>query len=218
MPLDWNISQACAVPKPGKQTCADISKRDRLVHVLDPVGKGFYAHIVRKRQQCDSLEAPWFSTMTYGYLKHRSRDGAIGSMRILKHRLSKAHISHLIELLDLSNAFASLSHSHMDETLPHFILEEDRDLAQLRYRDVFYFVECPDGCLQLKPHCGGLQGDTFMVYMWLSGFAPLVASWQMDQIGNDCFSKLCIAKSPMGVATDTSLAVCADDLSKVLVL
>jgi len=83
--------------------------------------------------------------MTHGYLKHKSREGAIGAVRLFKHRLSAAFISHLLSLLDLPNAFASADHEHMDSVLTHFIEPEDYDLAMLRYRDVFFTIDCPDG-------------------------------------------------------------------------
>ena len=50
VPLPWNVSQASLFPKPGKH--ADVNKctRDRLIHVLDPLGKGSFAHVVCKHK------------------------------------------------------------------------------------------------------------------------------------------------------------------------
>ena len=95
--------------------------------MLDPIGNGCFAHLVRKKQR--SSAPPWFNTMTHGYLKHTSREGAIGAVRLFKHGLLIARISHLLCLLDLSNAFASVDHEHMDSVLTHFIEPEDHDLA-----------------------------------------------------------------------------------------
>ena len=75
--------------------------------------------------------------VVFAPVKHKSREGAIGEVRLFKHRLSVARISHLLSLLDLSNTFASVDHEHMDSVLTHFIEPEDHDLAMLRYRDVF---------------------------------------------------------------------------------
>ena len=216
IPMDWNVSQACSITKLGQQSNPNRCKRERLVHLLDPVGKGFLGHLVKKRQL--SSPAPWYSDATHGYLKHRSREGAIGCVRMLKYRLSSAHISHMLRLLDLSNAFASVDHAHMDETLSHFVLEEDRDLAILRYRDTYFVIECPDGTVQMQSRCGGLQGDTFMVYAWLSAFAPLIAQFQTDQIEYDPLSRLCLCRAPDDKLTDSSLTIYADDLAKVFCL
>ena len=87
--------------------------------MLDPVGEGFFAHLVRKKQS--SIAPPWFNTMTHEYLKHKSREGAIGAVRCVKHRLSVVRISHLLSLLDLSNAFASVDHAHMDSVLTNLL-------------------------------------------------------------------------------------------------
>ena len=148
--------------------------------------------------------------MTHGKFKHKSREGAIGAVRLFKHRPSVARMSHLLSLLDLSNAFASVDHEHMDSVLTHFIEPEDHDLAMLRYREFLFTVDCPDGVLELQPHCGGLQGDTFMVFMWLSAFAPLIAKWQTSQCSLDCFLGLAfagvlLAMQQMGVSQCTQM-------------
>ena len=106
----------------------------------------------------------------------------------------------------------------MDSVLTHFIEPEDHDFAMLRYRDVFFIIDCPDGVLELQPHCGGLQGNTFMVFMRLSAFAPLIAKWQTSQCSFDSFSRFGICRSPVGNATDGSLTVYADDVAKVFLL
>ena len=104
--LLWDVSKSCTVPKPGKQAIVVKCKRDRLIHVLDPVGKGFVAHLGRSKAVVPHHGLT--NTMTHGYLKHKSREGAIRAVRLFKHRLSVARISHLLSLLGLSNAFASL--------------------------------------------------------------------------------------------------------------
>ena len=140
--------------------------------------------------------------MTHGYQKFKCREDAIGSIRVLKGRLAAANISHLLELLDLSNAFASVDHNHLDAVMSHFIEPEDFDLAQLRYRDTFFVIDCPDGQLELQNKCGGLQGDVYMVYAWLSAFAPLVANWQSSQVTFDPFYRTSICRSPKGTSSD----------------
>ena len=42
IPLDWNVPQACSVTKPGQQSNPNRCKKDRLIHLLDPVGKGVF--------------------------------------------------------------------------------------------------------------------------------------------------------------------------------
>ena len=56
-------------------------------------------------------------------------------------------------------------------------------------------LDGPDAVLERQPECGGLQGDTFMVFMWLSAFAPLIAKWQTSQCSDD----FCIGLAFLGV-------------------
>ena len=127
---------------------------------------------------------------------------------MFKHRLSVARISHLLSLLDLSNAFASVDHEHMDSVLTHYIEPEDHDLAMLRYS--FVYNRLPRCVLELQPHCGGIQGDTFMVFLCLSAFVPLTAKWQTSQCSFDCFLGLAFvgilqAMQQMGVSQCTRM-------------
>ena len=57
VPLLWNCSKSCTVPKPGKHANVNKCKRDRPIHVLDPLGKVSFAHLVRKKQS--SSAPPW---------------------------------------------------------------------------------------------------------------------------------------------------------------
>ena len=152
--------------------------------------------------------------MIYGSLEHNSREGAIRAVRLFKHRLSVARISHLLSLLDLSNAFASLDNVHMDSMLTHFIAPEDHGLAMLRCREVLVTIDCPDGVVEPQPLCGGLQGDTLMLFMWLSAFASSIAEWQTSQCSCDCLSLFSISRSPTRHATEGSLTVYADYAAK----
>ena len=79
---------------------------------------------------------------------------------MFKHRLSVARISHLLSLLDLSNAFASLDNVHIHSMLTNFIAPEDHGLAMLRCREDLVTIDCADGVFEPQPQCGGLHGDT----------------------------------------------------------
>ena len=215
VPLQWNLSAAAQIPKPGKHRDPDPCKRDRLIHVLDVVGKGFFAYLVRKK--LDSPGAPSFANFTHGYLKHHRREDAISAMKIVKSRLTAAQMSHSLSLLDLSNAFGSVSHEHMTENLSSIVCPEDFDIAQTRFTDVFFKVDSPDTCMCFSPGCGGLQGDMFMVFLWLVCFAPVVGRWNI-LVSQDCqLARCCIVRGPQAILSDTSLAVFADDVAKILV-
>ena len=49
VPMAWNTSVACQVPKPGKALHPEVCARDRIIHVLDQVGKGYFSHLIRKK-------------------------------------------------------------------------------------------------------------------------------------------------------------------------
>lgn len=154
--------------------------------------------------------------MTHGYLQHRRRENAVGCLKMFKHRLLKAGITHSLTVADLSNAFCSMSHERMDAALLDIVCVEDRDIAQTRYTHAFFVLDTIDGILSMQPSVGGLQGDVFMVWMWLSSFQPLIAKWQCDQPDFDCFARACIGHSPQGILSDGSVTVYADDVGKLL--
>ena len=78
--------------------------------------------------------------MTHGYLRYRRGDDAIGTIRIMKHRLPAEHISHS-SLWDLSNALGSLWHNQKDSHLhlANIVCAEDGNIAVTRYKDVYLF-------------------------------------------------------------------------------
>ena len=65
----------------------------------------------------------------------------------------------------------------MDRALSDIVCTEDFDIARTRYKETLFVLDCVDGTLCMSPGCGGLQGDNFMVNMWLSSFQPLVAEY-----------------------------------------
>ena len=215
VPLQWNLLVAAQIPKIGKHRDPDPCKRDRLIHVLDVIGKGFFAHLVRKKL-C-SPGAPAFANFRHGYLKHHRREDAIGAIKITKSRLTAAQMSHSISLLDLSNAFGSVSHEHMSANLSSIICTEDWDIAQTRFTDVFFIVDCPDTCICFSPGCGGLQGDMMMVFLWLVCFAPIVGNWNISVSHDSQLARCCVVRGPQSVLSDTSIAVFADDVAKILI-
>ena len=89
------------------------------MHLLDPVGKGCFSHIIRKGKD-HILQT--LTHMTHGHVKDRSREDAIGSIRIFHYRWSAAQVSHVLELLDLSNAFGSVDLFTMDTALSSFLI------------------------------------------------------------------------------------------------
>ena len=129
---------------------------------------------IRSEQTMHSPSPPTFSPMTHGYLRHHRREDAIVTIRIMKSRLASEHISHSLSLLDVSNAFGSLSYEQMDARLVRIVRAEDEEIAQTRYNQVYLFVDCPVQTISFSPGCGGLQGDTFMVLMWLASLFYLL--------------------------------------------
>lgn len=214
VPISWNTSIACQVPKPGKALHPQVCMRDRLIHVLDKVCKSYFAHLIRKKVTSDT--PPVYTTMTHGYLRHRRRENAVGCLKTLKHRLLKVGITHSLTLADLSNVFCSMSHEQTDAALSDIVCAEDRDIAQTRYTHIFFVLDTIDGTLSMQPFTGGLQGDVFMVWMWLSSVQPVVAKWQCEQPDVDCFARACMSRSPQGVLSDGSVTVYADDVGKLL--
>ena len=102
----------------------------------------------------------------------------------------------------------------MDSMLTNCIATEDHGLAMLRYREVLVTIDCPDVVLEPQPQFGGLQGDTLMLFMWLSAFASSIAEWQTSQCSCDCLSLFSICRSLTSNALEGSLTVYTDYATK----
>eukprot|EP00930_Biecheleria_cincta_P085276 TRINITY_DN74675_c0_g1_i1.p3 TRINITY_DN74675_c0_g1~~TRINITY_DN74675_c0_g1_i1.p3 ORF type:complete len:208 (+),score=12.74 TRINITY_DN74675_c0_g1_i1:1498-2121(+) len=90
VPVIWLLSLGIPIPKatPGKT---------RLIHLLDPVSKSWYAAVWNKQEHK-------FAPYALGTVKHRRREEPIMIARIMQFRLLKFRLSVLVLFFDVSNA------------------------------------------------------------------------------------------------------------------
>ena len=89
-----------------KKGCAAI----RLVHLLDPVGKGFFKGLWDRH-----VFTNW--DFAYGFSRGKRREAAIVHQRSLRHSLKKRGCSVHTGFFDVASAFPSPSHEALDSML-----------------------------------------------------------------------------------------------------
>ena len=100
-PLLWHRSLGCALDKGGRATGC---KGKRVVHLLEPLGKAFYAGRMQKGP------LPRLPLTDHGYEVGRRREFAIIVQFAMSWRLLRGGFTHVGMLRDLSNAFGCTSH------------------------------------------------------------------------------------------------------------
>ena len=163
----------------------------------------------------------------YGFYKNRRREQAIlvhhaVTGRIRQHVLElsqkeKPKWSFVSTLRDISNAFPSLSHQTMDDTLKVHEAGDTEDNRKhkllLRHRYVHMHVSIStkqgEGVL-LRPHCGGAQGDVGMPTIFRRTYEPILEDWMTQKRG---VLPAIMAKDPLTQKElDVSVTVYADDV------
>ena len=107
-PLIWHRSQGTAIPKYNGNNGVQGS---RLVHVLDPIGKAFFA---KKHQQ---------TTLTdndTGFAPNRRREFAILCQNCTNFKLTRAKRNFINNNHDCTNAFCCTGHADCDEICEKF--------------------------------------------------------------------------------------------------
>ena len=135
LPRLWNVSQTAQLAKMNnKKGCAAI----RLVHLLDPVGKGFFKGLWDRH-----VFTNW--DFAYGFSRGKRREAAIVHQRSLRHSLKKRGCSVHTGFFDVANAFPSPSHEALDSMLHATCPPNDVALLQSRYREALMCVTCAEG-------------------------------------------------------------------------
>ena len=138
----WSTSQTVQLNKRnGKAGCTAI----RLIHLLDPVGKGFFKGIWDRHNQRD-----W--DFAYGFAKGKRRESAILQQRVLRHTLRRRGHSVHTGFFDVSHAFPSPDHKALDALIGSCCRPADVELLQRRHRDALMNVSGSEGH-SVRPLC-----------------------------------------------------------------
>ena len=207
-PRLWNVSQTFQLDKMNnKKGCAAI----RLVHLLDPVGKGFFKGLWDRH-----LPTNW--DFAYGFSKGKRRETAIVHQRSLRHSLKSRGCSVHTGFYDVANAFPSPSHEAIDCMLRTMCPAADVALLQNRYRDALMSVTCAEGHrLVLSVGSGTLQGDAAAPEQFAELYNPVIQEWQCDTSRPDHQSLVTAVYPLTGEIVRVDVSCYADDVARTCV-
>ena len=186
-PLIWHRSQGVAIAKHNGKKGAQGS---RLVHVLDPMGKAFYA---KKHKQ------PPPSHNDTGFAAHRRREYATLCQNCTNYKLVRAKRNFVNNNHDCTNAFCCTSLDECDDICDRFLFDapEDKAFGKQRHRYSSSIVQSredkrdPQNKLFVRPQQGNLQGDTQAVKTFPLAFVKPTNPWILqhmdiyDSLGNE---------------------------------
>ena len=158
------MAMAALLPKHnGKTGCNSI----RLVHVLDDIGKSFFAYLSRKAHHT-------YDDHSFGFVPHRRREEAQVIIQVAEWRLHQAGYSSISLYRDLANVFPSMDRTRLDDAVLRDFQVSDAELLIQRHRASLITIPVePDHWLCVKPLDGDAQGDSCAPQKFIQGFDPL---------------------------------------------
>ena len=115
------------------------------------------------------------SHMDHGCHPHRRREGALLVQMNASWRLSRLHMPHVSNNMDMSNAFASTLWPSLTAALPKIASKDDVPYFEQRFRWATAALPSSDGELLIKPTLGALMGDPFSVLSFGKAFGVPVS-------------------------------------------
>eukprot|EP00959_Pyramimonas_sp_CCMP1952_P158513 3315427-Pyramimonas_sp.AAC.1 len=205
IPNLWNVSQGCRIGKHnGKIKC----KGERLIHLLDPVGKSFIGSVWRRR-------VGYSTHHSVGFREGRRREQLILQHKLVRWQLSEQCLGWFTAFYDQANAFASVSRAALDSTIYRMLTAADAALVVGRHRHAMTLVQTDSGEWSLYAlGCGDLQGDQSAPDRFLQVFDPAVDEW-VDQTRTASERDFFTVTDPVSrIAVDVSYGAYADDLER----
>ncbi|CAK0789736.1 unnamed protein product [Prorocentrum cordatum] len=149
----------------------------------------------------------------------RCKENAIITVNTTLYRIKQAGRSCLQHFHDLSNAFGSTEWTELDNASMEFMREDlGGEFGQQRYHDAVISLPSMNGTSTLlKPTCGALMGDPYVVRLFVLGFQTGVNQWTRALTEKGIENEELRIESPFTKRTvDLSLCQYADDLSKTI--
>ena len=119
----WHRSEGAAL----KKSSMPGPKGKRVVHILDPVGKGFFAGMVSRRAPAPP------TMMDHGFLANRRKEGAMVVQMSAAWRAANMGYSFILNNHDMTNAFASTKWELLHAANKEIVSEKDTSLGEQRY-------------------------------------------------------------------------------------
>ena len=123
--------------------------------------------------------------------------------------------SHVTTYRDIANAFPSVTHEAMNDTLRRTTDSFTRQQLKARHEQLYARISVGDGRdLIIRPRIGGAQGDKVMPPQFRRTYEPLLAKWLAKKAED--LSSTVLGKDPMtGEEVDVSMTSYADDVKEI---
>eukprot|EP00971_Amphidinium_carterae_P061491 1217141-Amphidinium_carterae.1 len=202
-PLLWYRSQCVQLPKEnGKRGCEGI----RLIHLLDPVGRAWYAGLMSK------IRAPVYP-WACGFMKHRRREQAIQQQACLLWRAAQQHSSTMTVFYDVANAFPSPHHHKLDQYIRQYAENSDAPhLMARRHLGVMEVTGHDAERLHFNVGSGSLQGDTMGPKEFTLAYNEVLSTWMETTSRHS--RNLCVQDPVTSETLDASMTAFADDVAR----
>lgn len=130
----------------------------RLLHIYCPFWRSFFGGIVKEAEKKKPFEWADFS---HAYLAGRRREGAMLAQRATSWTLRRLKISHINDLRDMTNAFASTTKERREETLATLIPEKHQALFTQRITNsAVELVSFEEEAICMVPQLGNIIGSS----------------------------------------------------------
>ena len=168
MPQIWAVSSGCRVQKGNnKEKC----KAERVVHLLDPIGKAFAGQLWAGRKA-------YGSDNSTGFKPRRRREQTILQVKIAKWHLAQNALTWVAPFYDQANAFASVDHAALNQVVREALPHGDAELLLQRHTRALCFLRADSGEWALMSlGCGDLQGDVAAPDKFINVLDPCVDRW-----------------------------------------
>eukprot|EP00971_Amphidinium_carterae_P110245 2184157-Amphidinium_carterae.1 len=170
----WNVSLGCRVPKGnGKEKCAG----ERLIHLLDPVGKA-HASVLWLDRQTEWQRLPQQS----GFTAHRRREQTIVQLQATAWKLQQERQGWVGVFYDQSNAFPSVKYGALSSAATSAVAcaftPSATEIMNGRHERAMCFLQADSHAWTLFAlGCGHLQGDRVAPEKFNMVFDPHVQAW-----------------------------------------
>ena len=206
------LSRSMDIPL-DKATQKHVFHGFRVIHLLDPVGKQFYANAV------EDVNAHAHNDDD-GYQNGRSREEAIVVQNVGRERVAALERPFITICFDIANAFGSQSFVCLDDGVRLPCPPLLQRLGNSRYRRCWFTLATPGVAISMRPGQGGLQGDPFTFSLFRVSYnAALGKFWSLAfdrAVRTKTLSgfEKCLAYAPSGYRCSLALTRYADDVAK----
>jgi len=168
-PLHWHRSQGAALRKSDQEG----PRGKRVVHVLRPFGKLFFAANCQRR----SSRRP---AAVHGFCKGRRRETPMLLVNLLSWKVKRLGWSLAHFFFDITNAFGSMEWGAMRRASGRLLGRRAAAMGPQRFEEATITLPASPAPFDVKPREGGPMGDPFMVELFTKAFQEPVDAWRAD--------------------------------------